>query len=411
MSRIDDLIADLCPDGVSYRPLGDIAELVRGNGMPKSVLTETGVGAIHYGQIYTKYRTWTERTISFVSPETASRLATAKNGDIIITNTSENLEDVGKAVAWLGKSPIVTGGHATIIRHSLDPKYLSYWLQTPSFSVQKRALASGTKVIDVSAKQLAKIRVPVPPLEVQQEIVRILDTFSDLEAELEAELEARRRQYLHYRTGVFEELTRGDTEQVLLKDLGTWYGGGTPSKRKAEYWSSGTIPWISPKDMASSVIETTQDYITETAVVESSTKKVPAHAVALVVRSSILNHSLPVSYVPQDSTLNQDMKAVVAREGIIPRYLFHVLRGHRSSLLRSARRAGGSVASLDSNKLWNFSVPVPSMNEQRRICGLFDRFDALVNDLSSGLPAEIEARRKQYECYRDKLLTFEEATS
>jgi type I restriction enzyme S subunit len=124
--------------------------------------------------------------------EDAEKLAKAEPGDLIITNTSENIEDVGKAVAWLGDSVIVTGGHATVIKHDLEPKYLSYWFQSPSFVTQKRALASGTKVIDVSARQLMKVRVPVPPLEVQREIVRILDQFSQLEAELEAELEARR---------------------------------------------------------------------------------------------------------------------------------------------------------------------------------------------------------------------------
>lgn len=206
MSRIGDLVAELCPDGVEHRALGEVAHLVRGNGMPKAVLTEEGIGAIHYGQIYTHYGAWTTSTLSFVAPETAAKLAKANPGDIIITNTSENMQDVGKAVAWLGGQPIVTGGHATIIRHEQNPKFLSYWFQTESFARQKRALATGTKVIDVSANQLAKVRVPLPPLGVQGEIVRILDTFADLEAELKAELEgelqARRRQYWHYRDAI-----------------------------------------------------------------------------------------------------------------------------------------------------------------------------------------------------------------
>jgi type I restriction enzyme S subunit len=199
VSPIDEIINELVPKIVQFKLLGDIAELVRGNGMPKAVLTDQGVGAIHYGQIYTYYGVWTTSTISFVAPDTAAKLSKAQPGDIIITNTSENVEDVGKAVAWLGKEAIVTGGHATVIRHHEDPKYLAYWFQSESFSAQKRALATGTKVIDVSAKQLAKIRIPVPPLEVQREIVRVLDHFTELEAELEAELNARRKQYVYYR--------------------------------------------------------------------------------------------------------------------------------------------------------------------------------------------------------------------
>ena len=137
MSRIDDLISELAPKGVQFRTLGDIAELVRGNGMPKVDLTDEGVGAIHYGQIYTRYGIWTTNTLSFVAPETATKLVKVNPGDVIITNTSENVEDVGKAVACLGDEQIVTGGHATVIRHHEDPKYLSYWFQSKSFFAQK----------------------------------------------------------------------------------------------------------------------------------------------------------------------------------------------------------------------------------------------------------------------------------
>ena len=101
MSRIDDLIAEACPNGVPFERLGDMGELVRGNGMPKADFTASGVGAIHYGQIYTYYGTWATETISFVSPEKATRLAKVDPGDIVIKNTSENLDDVGKAVAWM----------------------------------------------------------------------------------------------------------------------------------------------------------------------------------------------------------------------------------------------------------------------------------------------------------------------
>lgn len=221
MSRIDDLIVELCPGGVEHKALGAVARLVRGNGMPKTMLTAEGVGAIHYGQIYTRYGTWAASTHSFVSAQDALRLAKVDHGDIIITNTSENVEDVCKAVAWLGDKQIVTGGHATVIKHTLDPRYLSYWFQSPAFGEQKKRLASGTKVIDVSARQLEKVRVPVPPLEVQREIGKILDAFAELEVELEAELrrelEARRRQYAHYRDAL---LTFPERERERERESG-----------------------------------------------------------------------------------------------------------------------------------------------------------------------------------------------
>lgn len=231
MSRIDDLIKDIAPQGVQSKTLGDVARFVRGNGMPRTDLTDEGVGAIHYGQIYTRYGVWTTKTISFVSPETAAKLTKAEPGDIIITNTSENVEDVGKAVAWLGNEPIAIGGHATVIKHHEDPKFLAYWFQSESFFMQKKALATGTKVIDVSAKQLMKVLIPMPPLDVQRGIVKILDHFVELEtaleAELEAELKARRNQYVYNRDSLltFDDL---NTSWSLLGDVASVRVGQAP---------------------------------------------------------------------------------------------------------------------------------------------------------------------------------------
>ena len=219
MSRIDRLIAQRCPRGIEFKALGEIAELVRGNGMPKSNFTTSGVGCIHYGQIYTHYGVWATETLSFVAPETAKPLAKVDPGDLVITNTSENVEDVCKAVAWLGEAQIVTGGHATVIKHGQDAKYLSYYFRTRDFFAKKKKKATGTKVIDVSAKSLAQIRIPIPPLEIQQEIVAILDRFTKLEAELEAELEARRAQYKHYRDALltFDERTDSQASKQASK--------------------------------------------------------------------------------------------------------------------------------------------------------------------------------------------------
>ena len=191
--------------------MGEFAKLVRGNGLPKTDFTDSGIGAIHYGQIYTYYGTWATQTKSFVSPNTAAKLAKVDSGDIVITNTSENIDDVGKAVAWLGREQVVTGGHATVIKHTQNAKYLAYFFQTTEFSLAKRKYASGTKVIDVSAKNLAKIEIPLPPREEQDRIVNILDKFdalvNDLSVGLPAELAARRKQYEHYRDRLltFEE--------------------------------------------------------------------------------------------------------------------------------------------------------------------------------------------------------------
>jgi type I restriction enzyme S subunit len=192
------------PEGDVQRvPMGEFAQLVRGNGMPKTDFADDGVGAIHYGHIYTHYGTFAHDTLSFVAPETATKLAKVDRGDIVITNTSENIDDVGKAVAWLGENQVVTGGHATVIKHEQNPKFLAYYFQSTEFAASKRQHVTGTKVMDVSAKNLAKIEVPLPPLEQQERIAGILDNFdalvNDLSVGLPAELKARRKQYEYYR--------------------------------------------------------------------------------------------------------------------------------------------------------------------------------------------------------------------
>jgi type I restriction enzyme S subunit len=200
---------------VEWKTLGDVGEFIRGNGLQKSDFTESGIGCIHYGQIYTYYGTFTDKTKSFVSPELANKLKKAKKGDLIITNTSENVEDVCKTVAWLGDEEIVTGGHATIFKHKQNPKYLAYYTQTQMFFIEKKKYAQGAKVTDVSAKNLAKIIVPIPSLKEQERIVAILDKLdalvNNITIGLPAEIQARRKQYEYYRNRLltFKELANG----------------------------------------------------------------------------------------------------------------------------------------------------------------------------------------------------------
>lgn len=199
-------------DEVEWKPLGEVGTFVRGNGLQKKDLTTSGIPAIHYGQIYTYYGVSVEQTISFVTPETAKGLKKVDYGDVIITNTSENLEDVGKAVFYSVKEQGVIGGHATIFQPSKEiiGKYLVYYTQTAEFSNQKRKYAKGTKVIDVSANDLAKIMIPIPypndtekSLEEQARIVAILDKFDTLvnsiSEGLPKEIALRRKQYEYYR--------------------------------------------------------------------------------------------------------------------------------------------------------------------------------------------------------------------
>lgn len=152
-----------------------------------------------------------------------------------------------------------------------------------------------------------------------------------------------------------------------LGDLGEWFGGGTPSKKEPDYWEGGEIPWLSPKDMKSERLADVQDRITERAVKESSVRMVPRNSVAIVTRSGVLEHSVPVALVPFATTLNQDMKAVVAYSGVLPEWIAWALRRYERKILRECRKAGTTVASLSTPALMGMLVPVPPFEEQQRI--------------------------------------------
>ena len=414
MSHIARLIAELCPEGIEFKALGDIAELVRGNGMPKSDFTESGVGCIHYGQIYTHYGVWTTETISFVAPETAAPLAKVDKGDLIITNTSENVEDVCKAVAWLGSSQIVIGGHATVIKHAQDPKYLSYYFRTPDFLAQKKKQATGTKVIDVSAKSLAKIRVPVPPLEIQREIVRVLDSFTQLEAELEAELEARRRQYKYYRDALltFDERTDSASKQAIIRwttlsEIGKFTRGRRFTNKDFVESGVGCIHY--------------GEIYTHYGLFASKTKSFVRPELAATLRlaktgdlviagtgESVEDIGKAVAWLGVDEVAVHD-DCYIFSHSLNPKFMAYFFQSSHFNEQKIKHAAGAKMIRVSSEGLGKIRIYVPAIEEQERIVTILDKFDALVNDLSFGLPAEIKARRQQYEHYRDRLLTFKEA--
>lgn len=190
---------------VVWKTLGEVGTLIRGNGLQKKDFTEDGIPAIHYGQIYTQYGNQITETISFVSPELAEKLRKVDKGDVVITNTSENIEDVGKALLYLGERQAVTGGHATIFKPGKEiiGKFFVHFTQTEIFNKAKRKFAKGTKVIDVSATDMAKIKIPIPPLPEQEKIVAILDKFDTLTHSISEglphEIALRRKQYEYYR--------------------------------------------------------------------------------------------------------------------------------------------------------------------------------------------------------------------
>ena len=183
--------------------LGDVATITRGGNFQKKDFVAEGKPCIHYGQMYTHFGVYADKTLTFVSEEVFNKSRIAEPSDIVMAVTSENVEDVCSCTAWLGEEPIAVSGHTAIIHHKENAKFLSYYFSSSHFTLQKRKLAHGTKVIEVTPSHLESITIPLPSLEEQERIVGILDRFealcNDLTRGLPAEIEARKKQYEHYR--------------------------------------------------------------------------------------------------------------------------------------------------------------------------------------------------------------------
>ena len=181
------------------KPINEIGTLFRGNGLQKKDFVDEGVGCIHYGQIYTKLGFSLSKPLTYVTKETAKPLTKVRKGDLVIACTSENIEDVCKSVVWEGEEEIVTGGHACVLRHNENPRYIGYFFQTHQFFMQKKQYAYGAKVIDIKTEKLGEILIPVPSLAIQLSIVEKLDAFESLISSLKEEIALRQKQYEYYR--------------------------------------------------------------------------------------------------------------------------------------------------------------------------------------------------------------------
>lgn len=383
MSRLEELIRELCPNGVEYKKLGDIASISRGGNFQKKDFVDSGVPCIHYGQIYTRYGLYTDKVIAYISDEAGKKSKYAESNDIVMAVTSENVDDVCKCVAWLGNGKIAVSGHTAIIHHNQDAKYLAYYFNSIHFSKQKMKLAHGTKVIEVTPNRLNEVQLPVPPLEVQREIVRVLDCFTLLTAELTNELTARKKQYEYYR----DNLLKFDISipKVMLSDMVT-VKRGTRVVRN-QLMGIGRYPVY-------------QNSIKPLGYYEK--KNCPANTTFIISAGA----AGEIGYSYNDFWAADDCFYLECSKSLKARYLYYALLCQKNYISSRVRKA--SIPRLDRLVVERLEIPIPSLSEQERIVSVLDRFDTLCNDLSNGLPAEIKARQKQYEYYRDKLLTFKE---
>ena len=408
MSKLEDLIIRLCPNGVEYKKLKEVATISRGGSFQKKDYVESGFPCIHYGQIYTLYSLFVDKTVNYISEINAVKQKKAVTNDIIMAVTSENIEDVCKCVAWLGEGEIAVSGHAAIIHHTLDPRYLVYYLHSSMFFEQKVKFAHGTKVIEIKPDSLGDIVLPVPPIEIQHEIARVLDTFTEptdkLINKLTEELAARKRQYAYYKDALLP-FEADDVEWRPLGELSSIVRGASPRPIKSFITDSPDgVSWIKIGDVAQG-----EKYITRSA--EKITKEGAKKSRYVKPGDFILSNSMSFGrpYILKITGCIHDGWLAISdfEEYLSADYLYHILTSdYIQKEMRKRASFGGAVQNLNADIVRAIEIPVLPKDQQAKVVSILDRFSEICANINEILPAEIEARQKQYNYYRDKLLAF-----
>ncbi|MGP5665731.1 restriction endonuclease subunit S [Glutamicibacter arilaitensis] len=410
MSQIDELIAEHCPNGVQHVAIGDIARTVAGlSGKTKSDFTDGNSRFASYKNIFAN-PSLNLVSEDFVKVGPGEKQNALRRGDVLITGSSESVEEVGMSAVVTSEptEPIYVNSFCFIVRFDdptmFDPDFAKHLFRSLNIRKQIQKCASGVTRINISKPRFLKVMIPVPPLEVQREIVRILDTFSKMEAELEAELEARKQQYEHYKSDVFR--TTSDAQRVRLGEVADILQGF--SFKSSSYVESG-IRVVRISDVQKGAMSG-KDLKYYSISKESEIKRYMLLPGDLVMSlSGSVGRVAMLTAMDVPAALNQRVACIrPSSSKILTRYLFHYLNTDEFEQRAISSTGNGTVKNISSKWLKDEFVPLPSMETQNRIIDILDKFDALVNDLSVGLPAELAARRQQYEYYRDKLLTFKE---
>ena len=412
MNNIENMIRELCPEGVPHKSLLEIGTLTRGRRFVKDDIRTEGVPCIHYGELYTKYGIWASRAYSFLEAELASNLRKAKTGDVIIVSAGETVEDIGKAVAWLGESEVVVHDACYIFRSELDPRYASHFFATNSFRSQIKRFITSSKVSAVSPQNMGKALIPVPPLKVQQEIVSILDKFTELEAELEAELgaelEARKRQFNYF----VDELTSAGTASRLggvtrpLGDLGEFVRGTGLQKSDLSHEGAPALHYGQIFTYYKTKIHAAKSSV---APKLAASIRQAEHGDVIIATTSENVEDVCKSVVwLGEGDLAVGGETYIFKHELDPLYATYLFRSSDFQYQKLSHISGTKVKRVSGQALEKMTVSVPDREAQVRIGSFLSQLEDLLGDVGQGLPAEIQARRKQYEYYRNKLLTFKE---
>ena len=401
---------------VEWKTLGEVAELYSGlSGKKKEHFQKGNAPYVTYKNIFENLAI-DSSILEMVSIESNERQHAIKYGDVLITGSSENIEEVGmtSVVTFHPETEIYLNSFSFGIRfHSaiqLSPEFTKYLFRSELLRKQIMKTASGVTRFNVSKKKFSAITLPIPPLRVQSRIVEILDKFT----ELEAELEARNKQYDFYRNRLLDFALRDDLKgQVEWKTLGEVcnvvgrIGFRGYTRNDLVERGEGAIS-ISPTNIVNQNLNLSAEkntYISWEKYNESPEIKIRVGDIVLVKTGSTIGKVAIVRELNEKATINPQM---VVLKGIscLPAYLAYYVCTPNFQLRLKSLSGQGSVPNISQAKLKTIPIPLPPLSEQRRIVDILDRFDTLTNSISEGLPREIALRRKQYEYYRDALLNF-----
>lgn len=393
MVDIFELIRQKCPYGVPRVAIRDLGEFEHGVGLDKSMLRSEGpIPVIHYGEIYTTYNLKTDKTVSFLDAGTPVSVS-ARHGDVVVCLTeTANLGFVGKAVAQICGVDVAVSGDAGVLHlnpDEADAVFVSHIMNTERFQIQKEKCKRGTTVMHLAVSLWQKIKIPLPPLQVQREIVAILDKFdvycNDMTAGLAGELNMRRKQYRYWANTLIME---GNVQMVKLGSLCKIYKGEQLNK---DDYTEGPYPvW----NMGAEPSGTHDTY----------NRDVPS----IVIAGHGGNSVGTVNWVDEPFWAGGGCYYLDGfAEGLNDRYLLHALKARERSLMGLA--SDGPIRNLYPRTIARAQVPVPvsvlgtgawDNARQQSICDILDKL--------CELERELVLRRKQYSCYRDLLLNIPE---
>ena len=388
MSKLDELIKELCPNGVEYKKLKDLCKIKTGK-LNANEMEENGIYP---------FFTCDEK------PYKINEYAFDDEAILISGNGSK----VGHINYYKGKFNAYQRTYVLLNFNNGIVKYYVFYLKE---FLKKHIIKNSNKasVPYITLPMLENYLVPVPPLEVQDEIVRILDSFIALTTKLTTELTARKKQYSWYRDYLLK--FENKVEKSKLSEVATIKARiGWQGLTKEEYLITGNYYLITGTDFQNGEINLKNCYyVNEERYIQDKNIQLKNDDV-LVTKDGTLGKVAYVSNLDKPATLNSGIFVIrsIDTNKLLNRYLFHYLKAPYLMKYAQNKLTGGTIKHLNQNVIVDFEIPLPPLEVQKRIVEVLDNFEKICNDLNIGLPAEIEARQKQYEFYRNFLLTFKE---